>query len=104
MYFLKKTFSRPPHIPKSIVEALVVGAKQGLKMVANLTTVLIVFLAVIDLADATLMWFGERIDVHGLTLKVHTLTNTFNLDFPLDDTEYADITGSHRIPRDNQRD
>ena len=86
------------------MEALVVGAKQGLKMVANLTTVLIVFLAVVDLADATVMWFGERIDVHGLTLKVHTFINNFNLEFLLYDTEYADITGSHRIPRDNQRD
>lgn len=57
-----------PRKPKGVVEALVLGAKQGTKIVANIFGVLVVFLALVDFADATVMWFGERVDIHGLTL------------------------------------
>ena len=54
------------------MEAIVLGAQRGLKLIANIFGVLVVFLAFIDFADATIMWFGERVDVRGLTLRVNT--------------------------------
>ena len=63
-------FFRKIRKPKGVVEALVLGAQQGLKLVANIFGVLVVFLALVDFADATVMWLGERVDIHGLTLTV----------------------------------
>ena len=62
--------SRAHRRPKSVVEAVVVGARQGLKMVANLSVTLIVFLAFLEFADATVEWLGDRVDVHGLSMTV----------------------------------
>ena len=39
-------------------------------MVTNLSGVVIVFLALLEFADATVEWLGDRVDVHGLSLKV----------------------------------
>ncbi|XP_045168425.2 solute carrier family 28 member 3-like [Mercenaria mercenaria] len=55
--------------PKSVGEALVVGTTNGLKLSASIIGLLIVSLAVIEMLNKTVEWFGDRVNVH-ITLNL----------------------------------
>lgn len=55
--------------PKNAGEALVLGTKNGIKLSASIVGLLIVSLALIELLNKTVEWFGDRVDID-ITLNV----------------------------------
>ncbi|XP_053374461.1 sodium/nucleoside cotransporter 2-like [Mercenaria mercenaria] len=49
--------------PKSVGETLVVGTTNGLKLAASIVGLLIVSLAVIEMLNKTVEWFGDRVNI-----------------------------------------
>uniref|UniRef100_A0A8C3VIA1 Sodium/nucleoside cotransporter n=1 Tax=Catharus ustulatus TaxID=91951 RepID=A0A8C3VIA1_CATUS len=55
---------------RNILEAASNGAAASVGLVANIAANLIAFLAVLEFINAALRWFGEMVDIHGLTFQV----------------------------------
>ncbi|NXQ43023.1 S28A2 protein, partial [Catharus fuscescens] len=55
---------------RNILEAASNGAATSVGLVANIAANLIAFLAVLEFINAALRWFGEMVDIHGLTFQV----------------------------------
>ncbi|XP_071108816.1 solute carrier family 28 member 3-like [Haliotis cracherodii] len=55
---------------RNVLEALSVGAVDGIKLVATIVVNQIVFIAVIQFIDTALMWLGERAGVHGVSFTL----------------------------------
>ncbi|XP_052801298.1 solute carrier family 28 member 3-like [Mya arenaria] len=53
----------------NMLEALVIGTKAGVKLTASIVANMIVFLSVIEMADKTVEWFANRVDLH-LTFSI----------------------------------
>lgn len=56
----------------SLLGALSHGASQGLKMASNVVINQIVYIALLEFLNMTLMWFAERVGVEGFTFSVST--------------------------------
>ncbi|XP_053374460.1 solute carrier family 28 member 3-like [Mercenaria mercenaria] len=50
--------------PTSVGEALVFGTKNGIKLATSIIGLLIVSLAVLELLNKTVEWFGDRVNIH----------------------------------------
>ncbi|NXY00189.1 S28A1 protein, partial [Centropus bengalensis] len=55
---------------QNILEAASNGAAASVGLVANIAANLIAFLAVLEFINAALRWFGEMVDIEGLTFQV----------------------------------
>ncbi|XP_071108988.1 solute carrier family 28 member 3-like [Haliotis cracherodii] len=55
---------------RNVVEALSVGAVDGIKLVATIVVNQIIFIAVIQFIDTALMWLGERAGVHDVSFTL----------------------------------
>ncbi|NXG16737.1 S28A1 protein, partial [Grallaria varia] len=55
---------------KNILEAASNGAAASVGLVANIAANLIAFLAVLEFINAAVRWFGEMVDIQGLTFQV----------------------------------
>uniref|UniRef100_A0A8C9NUM9 Solute carrier family 28 member 2 n=1 Tax=Serinus canaria TaxID=9135 RepID=A0A8C9NUM9_SERCA len=55
---------------QNILEAASNGAATSVGLVANIAANLIAFLAVLEFINAALRWFGEMVDIEGLTFQV----------------------------------
>lgn len=55
---------------RNILEAASNGAATSVGLVANIAANLIAFLAVLEFINAALRWFGEMVDIQGLTFQV----------------------------------
>ncbi|XP_063025367.1 sodium/nucleoside cotransporter 1-like [Melospiza melodia melodia] len=55
---------------QNILEAASNGAANSVGLVANIAANLIAFLAVLEFINAALRWFGEMVDIEGLTFQV----------------------------------
>lgn len=55
---------------RNIIEAASAGAAGSVKVVAGIAVHVIAFLSILKFVDATLTWFGELVEVEGLTLEV----------------------------------
>ncbi|NXE39866.1 S28A1 protein, partial [Ptilorrhoa leucosticta] len=55
---------------RNILEAASNGAAASVGLVANIAANLIAFLAVLEFINAALRWFGEMVDIEGLTFQV----------------------------------
>ncbi|NXG76854.1 S28A2 protein, partial [Baryphthengus martii] len=55
---------------QNILEAASNGAAASVKLVANIAANLIAFLAVLEFINAALRWFGEMVDIEGLSFQV----------------------------------
>ncbi|KAF4804539.1 Sodium/nucleoside cotransporter 2 [Turdus rufiventris] len=55
---------------RNILEAASNGAAASVGLVANIAANLIAFLAVLEFINAALRWFGEMVDIQGLTFQV----------------------------------
>lgn len=58
---------KSPH--RNIIEAASAGAASSVKVVAGIAVHVIAFLSILKFVDATLTWFGELVEVEGLTLE-----------------------------------
>lgn len=65
----KRDMKRKLPEPKNIGEALVVGTKQGSRLVVNIIGNMIVALSAVEFADKTVEWFGNRVNIH-ISLKI----------------------------------
>lgn len=55
---------------RNILEAASNGAATSVGLVANIAANLIAFLAVLEFINAALRWFGEMVNIEGLTFQV----------------------------------
>ncbi|XP_041366880.1 solute carrier family 28 member 3-like [Gigantopelta aegis] len=55
---------------RNLIDAIATGATASIKLIANIIVNLIAFLALLAFVNATLTWFGDRVDVHNLTFEL----------------------------------
>lgn len=65
-----KVFQMAAGSSRNMIDAASDGASQSIKLLANLGVNLIAFLSLLAFLDATLVWFGDRIGVDGLTFQL----------------------------------
>lgn len=63
-------FFFPYREEQNILEAASNGASASVGLVANIAANLIAFLAVLEFINAALRWFGEMVDIEGLSFQV----------------------------------
>lgn len=56
-----------------MIEAASSGASTAIQLVANVAVNVMAFLAILEFFNATLVWFGDRVGVDGLTFQVRTI-------------------------------
>ncbi|KAK7485896.1 hypothetical protein BaRGS_00022891 [Batillaria attramentaria] len=54
---------------KNLIEAASMGASTAISLVANVAVNVMAFLAILAFLNATLVWFGDRVGVDGLTFE-----------------------------------
>ncbi|XP_041367798.1 solute carrier family 28 member 3-like isoform X3 [Gigantopelta aegis] len=55
---------------RNLIDAITTGATTSIKLIASMIVNLIAFLALLAFVNATLTWFGERVDIHNLTFEL----------------------------------
>ncbi|XP_048239171.1 solute carrier family 28 member 3-like [Haliotis rufescens] len=58
-------------VPKfhNLLEAVSEGAKESIPIIASVIANQIIYMAIIDFVDSTLLWFGDRVGVSGLSFE-----------------------------------
>ena len=62
----------------NLLEALTKGAMDAARVTMSVVVALLLYLALAEFISATLVWFGDRVDVPNFTFEVSTATYTLH--------------------------
>ena len=62
----------------NLLEALTKGAMDAARVTMSVVVALLLYLALAEFISATLVWFGDRVDVPNFTFEVSTTTSTLH--------------------------